>query len=170
MLLANAVHGKRYTRSSSSRAGRTVLGTTAGSTILFVAGSLLLWPLSDLFLGPKLIEWGLSSASRRRGREEQRDDALNNPGRSPSQFPSFTIACQAQSEEIRQKHAAAQRAVIYISLRDATTTHDLFMAISSGLWSRTNLGLLGVVVQSTGAFDLASCRRSSSRRPFACDV
>ena len=135
MVRTLGVHGERQTGNSapsgSSRArreraelsGRTLLGTTAGTTVLLVGGSLLLWPLSDLYLGPMLIEWGLCSGAKRRAAGDSRRDCPQ---------PTITIACGKESDLIRETSAEAQRATIYISLRETTTCHDLFMAISSG--------------------------------------
>jgi len=45
----------------ASRGGKTILGTTAGSMALVISGSVLAWPLGDLFLGPWLCSVGLQA-------------------------------------------------------------------------------------------------------------
>jgi len=119
---------------------RTLLGTTAGSTILVISGTVVLWPLSDLYLGPKLIEQGLYYRSAQEQRSED------------EKMPSISLVSAESGLAVRHRCESANRPLIYISLREATSSHDLFMAIISGLFPHEKLGVIGTVAQSMGVW------------------
>ena len=50
------------TTSGAGRGGKTILGTTAGSMLFVISGSVLAWPLGDLYFGPSLSSIASRSA------------------------------------------------------------------------------------------------------------
>ena len=116
------------------------MGTTAGTTILVISGTVVMWPLSDLFFGPKLIQLGLYCHDGSAQEKASEDDS----------FASITIVANRSGRDIRREAEKNNRPVVYISLREATSSHDLFMVMVSGLFSYEKLGIIGTLSQSMG--------------------
>jgi len=119
---------------------RTFMGTTAGTTILVISGTVVMWPMSDLFFGPKLIQLGLYSHDGSAQEKASADDSL----------ASITIVSNRSGRDIRREAEKNNRPVVYVSLREATSSHDLFMVMVSGLYSYEKLGIIGTLSQSMG--------------------
>merc|ERR1719453_2268794 len=63
-LLAYARAGvRRSLASAAPRTGRTLLGSVGSATVLFVSGSVILWPVADVVGAPRIIARGMSTAS-----------------------------------------------------------------------------------------------------------
>ena len=54
---------RRSLASAAPRTGRTLLGSVGSATVLFVSGSVILWPVADLVGAPRIIARGMSTAS-----------------------------------------------------------------------------------------------------------
>jgi hypothetical protein len=118
---------------------KTIMGTTAGTTILVISGTVVMWPMSDLFFGPKLIQLGLFCHGSAQEKASEDDS-----------FASITIVANRSGRDIRREAEKNNRPVVYISLREATSSHDLFMVMVSGLFSYEKLGIIGTLSQSMG--------------------
>ena len=140
--------GSRLSTSSATHKGttamktsrKTIMGTTAGTTILVISGTVVMWPMSDLFFGPKLIQLGLYS----------HDGSAQEKASADDSSASITIVANRSGRDIRREAEKNNRPVVYISLREATSSHDLFMAMVSMLFSYEKLGIIGTLSQSMG--------------------
>jgi hypothetical protein len=105
---------RRFSSSAPNKSSRTLLGTTAGTTIFVLSGTVVMWPVSDLYLGPMLVQQGLVLSSQPIERALKEDN------------PSIYVISD-HGLALRQKAEETNRPVIYISLREATSSHDMFM-------------------------------------------
>eukprot|EP00403_Amphidinium_massartii_P019374 CAMPEP_0178415588 /NCGR_PEP_ID=MMETSP0689_2-20121128/23628_1 /TAXON_ID=160604 /ORGANISM="Amphidinium massartii, Strain CS-259" /LENGTH=329 /DNA_ID=CAMNT_0020036911 /DNA_START=84 /DNA_END=1073 /DNA_ORIENTATION=+ len=149
---------------------RSVLSTTAGMTFLFFSGSVFAWPLADLYLGPLLVllgvRAGLVQGSPASGHEE---DGATDPRRRKdfrrAEHQALSKACVVRGGQMSlittsheglgsaiEKEAMRERPVLYISLREATSSRDLHMAMLRGLYSELRLGFIGTLVNSMGVY------------------
>ena len=124
--ISRAVRRFSTTPLNPAKAGRTLIGTTAGATLLVLSGPVVLWPISDLYLGPKFIQQGLYF----HGRELE---TVRNSESSKSDKAAISIVTES-GLEIKNKAELVNRPVLYLSLREATSSHDMFMGISVNVW------------------------------------
>jgi len=135
---------------------RSFLGTTAGTALFVVSGSLLVWPAADLCLGPRLALWGM---------KVQAPVAPNMTTASPfSTRLSEEVASRTKAsllivtgeggvgKRLEYDAAETRKCVVYVSLREATSPHDLFFAMMTGIYSAERLGFLGTLAHSTGVW------------------
>lgn len=137
------------------RAGRTFLSTTAGTAIFVFSGSLLTWPFADLLLGPQVVLWGMKADPSQTGNLLASSVALNvAQDTSAAQDASIVVVSGVRGAGKQLEHIAAQseRLVVYISLREATSAHDLYFAMLAGIYSADRLGFFGTLAHSMGVW------------------
>eukprot|EP00931_Biecheleriopsis_adriatica_P006611 TRINITY_DN107994_c0_g1_i1.p1 TRINITY_DN107994_c0_g1~~TRINITY_DN107994_c0_g1_i1.p1 ORF type:complete len:297 (-),score=43.46 TRINITY_DN107994_c0_g1_i1:134-1024(-) len=136
-------------------ASRTLLGTTAGTTLFIFSGSVLVWPVADLYLGPKLVLLGMTADPL------QTADLLDSPVASTiSQETSSTQVLRivvvsgvpGVGKQLEHISAHSERPVVYVSLQEATSPHDLYFAMLAGIYSADRLGFLGTLAHSMGVW------------------
>jgi hypothetical protein len=136
-------------------AGRTGFGTAAGTTLFVFSGSLLTWPLADLCIGPRLVLWGMKSSPSQTGNLLASSVATDvSEDTSNSQDACVVVVSGVPGAGKQLEHIAAhsERLVVYVSLREATSPHDLYFAILSGIYSADRLGFVGTVAHSMGVW------------------
>jgi len=140
---------------TSRTASRTLLGTTAGTAIFVFSGSLLMWPIADLCLGPQLVLWGMKADPSTTGNLLASSVALSvSQDTSASQDACIVVVSGVPGVGKQLEHIAAhsERLVVYVSLREATSPHDLYFAMLAGIYSADRLGLLGTLAHSMGVW------------------
>lgn len=78
-------------------------------------------------------------------------------------------------KQLERAAAEAQRPVVYISLREATSPHDLFFAVMAGAYSSERLGVIGSLAHSMGVwwivlFDIIVGHEPEKTRAFNLSV
>jgi len=141
---------------TKARAGtRTLLGTTAGSALFIVSGSILAWPVADLCLGPNLVLRGM------RTDPSQTADLLDSPiasiiaqETSSAHEPRIVVVSGVLGVGKQLEHIVShsERLVAYVSLQEATSPHDLYFAMLAGIYSADRLGFIGTVAHSMGVW------------------
>lgn len=127
-----------------------MLGTTAGTMLVFVSGSVMAWPLGDLYFGPQLSAISSRSplalaetpdAGERRARDALREGAA-------LRLASFAGAGRAfEAAAVRDA-----RPCVYITLREASSSHDLLFCLVGSIYSYDRLGAVGILAQSMGVW------------------
>lgn len=140
---------------TGGNASRTFLGTTAGTAIFIFSGSILIWPVADLCLGPQLVLWGMRADPSQTG-----DLLASSVAEHVSQdTTSSKEACivmvsgvPGAGKQLEHIAAHSERPVVYVSLREATSPHDLYFATLAGIYSANRLGILGTLAHSMGVW------------------
>ena len=124
----------------STRAKSTFIGTTVGSALLVVSGTVFLWPAGDMFLGPYLIKRSILGT------------LPTNPAEKIGIKGTVVVeaSLEGSGRALAKRCADDQRPFVYISLREATSSHDLLFAVIEGVYSHGSLGLIGNVARSMG--------------------
>mmetsp|Transcript_44426 Transcript_44426/g.81092 ORF Transcript_44426/g.81092 Transcript_44426/m.81092 type:complete len:332 (+) Transcript_44426:70-1065(+) len=142
---------------------RTVLSTTAGATLCVFSGSIVAWPLADLYLGPLLVLLGIRAGVKQGSTKKDGDDDWRSRfGRNVS---VLTKSCADRHGHITvitshlegsglavERIASEERPVMYISVREATSPRVLHMSMLRGLYSELRLGVLGTMLTSMGVY------------------
>ena len=66
--------------------------------------------------------------------------------------PTISVLRGACGSELRERAVAANRPHIYISLREATSSHELYVAVMHSMFSYERLGTIGTLAQSLGVW------------------
>lgn len=122
----SAFIGRRLltTKASARTSMSNFIGTTVGSALLVISGSIVTWPLADAYLGPKLAELAMWRSSER----EREACAL-------------VLTSNERAEKEMSEAAGAKRPVVYVSLRQAATCNDLLFAVIDGIYGHAELGV-----------------------------
>eukprot|EP00746_Dinoflagellata_sp_MGD_P014036 gnl/MRDRNA2_/MRDRNA2_130576_c0_seq1.p1 gnl/MRDRNA2_/MRDRNA2_130576_c0~~gnl/MRDRNA2_/MRDRNA2_130576_c0_seq1.p1 ORF type:complete len:307 (-),score=50.28 gnl/MRDRNA2_/MRDRNA2_130576_c0_seq1:99-1019(-) len=153
-----AVHGptaRSAATAAASGTGRSFLGTTAGTALFAFSSSLLTWPLADLYLGPKLVMWGMKADPSQTANLLASSVALNvAQDTSLSQDACVVVVSGVPGAGKQLEHIAAhsERLVVYVSLREAASPHDLYFAMLAGIYSADRLGFVGTFAHSMGVW------------------
>lgn len=151
---------------------RAFVGTTAGAALFVVSGSILAWPLADAYFGPWLVLHGLRKTDVPKERSPKSESCLPEAilegcvADEPKAFLASTVPREGRALE--RAALRAGRPVIYLPLGEATSPHNLFMAIEAGVYSKDRHGFVGVLTQSLAVwwlviFDAASGGAQSDR-------
>lgn len=140
---------------SARNSSRSFLGTTAGTALFVFSGSLLLWPVADLCLGPQLVLLGMKADPSTTGNLLSSSVTLSvAQDTSISQEACVVVVSGVPGAGKQLEHIASHtgRLVVYVSLREATSSHDLYFALLAGIYSADRLGLLGTLAHSMGVW------------------
>merc|ERR1719453_394377 len=168
-LLAYARAGvRRSLASAAPRTGRTLLGSVGSATVLFVSGSVILWPVADVVGAPRIIARGMSTASSEDsesvslsvGGPSLGDRARHHSTHPPSQRLAACLRplldatngarAGAGADESSPSRGAAQ--LVLVSGPGGAAPHDMLFALTQHLYSARKLGPVGTVAQSFGIF------------------
>mmetsp|Transcript_1928 Transcript_1928/g.2922 ORF Transcript_1928/g.2922 Transcript_1928/m.2922 type:complete len:278 (+) Transcript_1928:56-889(+) len=120
------------------RRPKNLLGSTVAATAMFVTGSLLAWPVADVYLGPKLAQLALMNSI-------QTDEVCIENDRC-----NLSVLNSVQARNALEIARQIGRPVCYLSLATASSPHDLLFAVVAGIYSTSTLGVFGVLSQSMG--------------------
>lgn len=118
----------------------TILGTSLGSGLVVITGTIILWPLGDMFLGPWLIKCGL--VCHQKATESERKEA-------DAHIIVEGIVVEGIGKTVAES-AAMRRPVVYITLREASSPHDLLFVLIEAAYPQRSLGLVGNIARSVG--------------------
>lgn len=142
--------------SAGSSRKRSFLGTTAGTALVFLSGSVFVWPLADLCLGPALVQLGMLSKPTASVQSKPEAGVAATLDMKGSQENASSVTVMSGDARLGKdlEHAASEmdRPVVYISLREATSPHDLYFAALAGVYSLPRLGFLGTSAHSVGTW------------------
>lgn len=141
--------------SGSASRTRTFLGVSLGVTASAITLSVIVWPLADVIIGPRIIYWALEERSRlvdQSSRDAAPDadkmDALLGAGRPGGSVA--VVVCSDREEASRvAKEYATTRPCVYVTLREATSPHELFLQLVDSIYSplpaaRRTIACMGV--------------------------
>lgn len=134
---------------------RSVLGTTAGVALLVFSGSIFAWPIADLYIGPFLVLLGVRAGVAKKASYQGDAPGPHIIKAAAVNKGQVTILSTQGIEGIGvaiESFAAMQRPVLYFSLREATSSRDLHMAMLRGLYGELRLGALGTLGHTFGIY------------------
>jgi hypothetical protein len=162
--------------------GRTLLGTTAGASLFVLSGSILVWPAADLFLGPKLIEAGMKAEpARKRSAQASYETQIatshvfeEDTSLEPASV-TMVSGAPGLGRLLESDAAQAGRPTVYVTLREATSPHDLYFSMLAGVYASERLGFVGTLAHSMGVwwivlFDIMVGHEPEKTRAFNFSV
>jgi len=147
-LTTSALSGAKKSKTLSA------LGTTAGLACFSVIASVLAWPVADLWLGPRLVREGLEIKHVPEVVRPLSPGIARVTHSLDAQLPAVLVLAGKCSAGKELEHAClvVGRPVIYLPLREGTSPHDFFFAITSGVYSSDRMGVVGIVTNSMGVW------------------
>jgi len=131
-----------------------------------LTGSVIVWPIADVYFGPKVISLGMAAGA---GVDDRPPLSVagrfGEPGQQHSREGTITLAGCGQGKELARQARASGAPVVYISLREATSTHNFFICFIEGLYSSQTLGSFGTLCQSVGTWWVVLCDVLIADRP-----
>jgi len=126
-------------RSPVVRSSRTILGATVGVTVGSVTGTLVMWPIADILLGPWCIKEALLCTMQPAADTSDADAAglrkmVGSVDDSPAHGLCVLTGGTREQRQALAHEASLGRPTLRLSLRQATAPHAMFMAVSDSLF------------------------------------
>jgi len=163
---------RRPFATSESFSGSRWLTSTVSFVVVGVAGTIVVWPIADLFIAPFVVAHGLKAAvdPRRSNTREARDFVVGVLGKFQGETSTVCIASSAHCDTGRVlERIVFPRPVLYLDLRKAASPHNLLMSVVECAYPEERMGLFGTFLMSIGfcwitLFDTLVCSDSSHNR------